>query len=184
LTGWVVHAWSQPVYYGYGAGGNVYYEDNAVYIDGTETCSAEEYYEQANTIAASVPEVSEEQADAVEWLPLGVFALAKEGVSETNLMLQLAVSKEGIVAGTFFNETTESSRPVEGTVDSKTQRAAWTFADGKNTDIVMETGIYDLTENEASMLVHFGPDKTQSWVLVRLDEPDADATEPEEVSGG
>jgi hypothetical protein len=187
VTGWLAYSWPEPVYYGYGTGGNVYYEGDTVYVDGTADCSAEEYYEQASTLATSVPEIPEQQAEQVEWLSLGVFAVTQEDVDESDMMLQLAVSKEGIIGGTAFNETTGVSRPVEGTVDQKTQRAAWTFADGKNTDVVMETGVYNLTQDETTMLVHFGSDQTQSWVLVRLDEPEsegADAAQGATQNGG
>ena len=93
------------------------------------------------------------------------------------MLLQLAVSKEGFVAGTLFNESTESSRPVEGMVDKETQRAVWSPVDGKNAGVVMETGIYNLTQDQATALVHFSPDKTQTWVMVRLEEPAEEAAQ-------
>ena len=176
VTRWVVYGWARPFYYSYGTGGTVYYEGDTVYVNGQQSCTAEEYYQQATDIAGSIPEISDGKADQVEWMPLGVFAVTQEGVDETNMLLQLAVSKEGMIAGTLFNESTDSARPVEGMVDNETQRAVWSFADGKNTDVVMETGIYSLTENEATALVHFGAGQTQTSVLVRLDEPE----EPEQ----
>ena len=172
MTGWITYAWPQPIYYTYGTGGNVYYQDNSVYIDGKESCTSEEYYQQAEAIADDVPQMTEQQADEVEWLPLGVFALTQEGVNDSNYLLQLAVSKEGVIAGTLINEETESVRSVEGRVDKETQRAAWQFVDGKNPEVVMETGIYSLTEDECTALVHFGPDKTQEVVMVRMDQPE------------
>ena len=137
-------------------------------------CSSTEYYQQACKIAESVPKIDETQAEDIQWLPLGVFAVIKDGQRDENLLLQLAVSKEGIIAGTLFDESDDSARPVEGTVDKDTQRAVWTFTDGTSSDMVMETGIYNLTKNETTMLVHFGPEKTQTWTLVRLDEPAGD----------
>ncbi len=122
-------------------------------------------------IATNLPEVTEDQAEQIEWLPLGVFALSDES-GESNSVLQLAVSKEGVITGSYYNEDTNVSRPIEGTVDKKTQRAAWTFADGEDTDIVMETMIYNLTEDKTTALVHFGPDQTQEWSLIRLEEPE------------
>jgi len=53
--------------------------------------------------------------------------------------------------------------------DPKTQRAAWTI--GKNQNTVIETGIYNLTKEQTPVLVHFGKDKTQQWVLVRMEKP-------------
>jgi hypothetical protein len=54
-------------------------------------------------------------------------------------------------------------------VDRKTQRAAWTVGDKKET--VYETGMGNLSEPETSILVHFGKDRTQQWTLVRLEPP-------------
>ena len=112
-------------------------------------------------------------ADKTEWLPLGVFALSRGDSGVSNTVLQLAVSKEGVISGTYYNSDTDIARPVKGRVDKKTQRAAWTFSDGKNTDIVMETGINNLTQDQAVALVHFGKDTTQQWLMVRLKEPPA-----------
>ena len=116
-----------------------------------------------------MPEVD---PDAVEWLPLGVFALAEKGsesVEDATLYLQLAISKEGIIAGTFQNTATGSSTEVEGTIDRTSQRAAWGPV-GKDWPI-METGINNLSENEAGALLHFAEGQTQQWTMVRLDEP-------------
>ncbi len=177
VTRWVAYAWATPRYYYYGSGGTVYYEGDTVYVEGQQPVSSEQYYQQVTEIATSVPEMTDAQAEQVEWMPLGVFALTQEGADDTNLLLQLAVTKEGFIAGTLYNETTETSRPVEGTVDKETQRAAWSPVDGKNADVVMETGLYNLTEDETTAFVHFGKEKTQMWVMVRLDEPEA---EPEQ----
>ena len=156
------------------------YEDNSVYINGEVACTAEEYYQQAEAIAEDVPQLTEQQADEVEWLPLGVFALTKEDVNDSNFLLQLAVSKEGVIAGTLMNEETESVRSVEGRVDKETQRAAWRFVDGKNPEVVMETGIYSLTEEQCTALVHYGPDNTQEIVMIRMDQPEEDSGETEQ----
>lgn len=137
--------------------------------NGEELCSTEEYATQAQTIANSVPEVD---VNNVEMLPLGVFALTEDGgsVEESTLFLQLAISKEGIIAGTFQNTATDSSTEVEGTIDKDSQRAAWGPV-GENWPI-METGIYNLTENEASALLHFEDGQTQQWTMMRLDKPE------------
>ena len=165
-----MHRWTQPVYYRYESGGNVYYENNVVYVNGEQYGSAEQYYGEAEQIATSVPEMTDEQAAAMEWMPLGVFALTAEGVNASSMYLQVALSIEGVLAGTFYNESTGTTHPVEGMVDEKTQRAVWKAADGTNPDLVMETGVYNLTEDQAEVLVHFGPEQTQNVLLVRLDE--------------
>jgi len=175
LTAWAVARWNQPIYYSYGTGGSVYYEGDAVYVDGEQYGTAEQYYDEASTIAASAPEITEESAEAMEWLPLGVFALTGDGVGASQMYLQLAINKNSVISGTFYNETTSVTYEVEGYVDAKTQRAAWYAPDSKNSDLVMETGVYNLTEDEADALVHFGPDRTQTWKMVRLAESDRPA---------
>ncbi len=172
VTGWFVGRWTRPIYYTYGSGGTVYYENNMVYVNGQQYGTPEQYYTNTAELAASVPEVTDEQAEAMEWMPLGVFAITQENVNETNMLIQLAVNKEGVIAGTFYNESTDVGHPVEGMVDQETQRAAWRAADGTNENIVMETGVYNLTQDEASVLVHFGPETTQTWTLVRVEQPE------------
>jgi hypothetical protein len=54
-------------------------------------------------------------------------------------------------------------------VDKKTQRAAWIIGDKKDT--VYETGVGNLSQPEAPMLVHFGKDRTQQWLLVHMKQP-------------
>jgi hypothetical protein len=163
--------WGAPAYYDYGTGGNVYYEGETVYANG-EAIPAEEYATQAETLATSAPEV--ENPDEMEWLPLGVFAITKDGDTDVapNMFLQLAVSKEGIIAGTYQNKTTDETQSIEGMVDQKSQRAAWTIT-GKNTPI-METGIANLTENETTALVHFADGTTQQFLMLHIEKPKAD----------
>ncbi len=173
VTGWIVGAsaayGASPAYYDYGE--TIYYEGDQVYEGGKPIATAEQYYQQAVSLASSA--VSKPPKDE-EWLPLGVFAIAAGQSTDSNMMLQLAVNKQGVIQGTYQNTTTDTARPVRGMVDKKTQRAAWTFADGKNTDIIMETGLFNLTQDQAEALVHFGKDKTQQWLMVRLPQPVAE----------
>ena len=171
LTDWLRHRWTRPVYYVYGPGGNVFYRESVVYVDGAAYSTADAYYQQARAIALAAPDLDEAAAARLEWLPLGVFAITRKGVTETNTYLQLAVTREGILGGTYFNEATGASRPIEGTVDNNTQRAAWTFADGNNSEFVVETSFYNLTQDEVPVLVHFGPDRTQEGRLIRVEPP-------------
>ena len=157
---------SRPYYYGYGD--NIYYSGDYVYIDGQQAATGEEYYAQAEKIATSAPKVK--AAETQDWLPLGVFALYQGDSKDSNMVLQLAMNKQGVLSGTYYNVATNTERPVSGMVDKKTQRAAWTFADGKNTDIVMETGLGNLTEDQGPALVHFGQNKTEQWLMVRQKE--------------
>jgi hypothetical protein len=168
--------WGSGYYYDYGSGGSGgssgYSSDTGTMYADEATYSSPEYCQQAEELAASAPE--EPPADT-EWMPLGVFAMTSDDNSSAsttpNMFLQLAVSKEGIIAGTYQNKTTGKSESVEGMVDKESQRAAWTIS-GKNTPI-METGLQNLTMNETQGLVHFADGTTQRWLLVRIANPNA-----------
>ena len=164
-------AWTspKPVYNAYGTGGNVYYEDNSVYVNGESAGTVEQYAQQLGTLLAAAP--PPDKVEAGDWLPLGAFALTREGVDDSQGMIELAVNKQGVVAGTYFNEATGVSRPVKGMADAKTQRVALGFADGKNADAILETVVYNLTQAEAPAMMHFGAMQATPVLLVRLDPP-------------
>jgi hypothetical protein len=169
LTDWVDYGWSEPIYYNYGE--NVYYEDGSVYYGDQPVCTEEEYAAQAEAIVMSAPETA---PAAEDWMSLGVYAMTSDGQStgaEPTMFLQLAVSKQGLINGTFQNTATNSVQAIEGMVDKQTQRAAWT-AVGKSRPL-METGIGNLTQDTTPALVHFPDGTTQQWMLVRMDKPGA-----------
>jgi hypothetical protein len=175
VAAWLPWRWSQPAYYNYGD--NIYYQDGSVYYGDNAVATAEEYAQQAQQLAQAVPE--DVDTEKVEWMPLGVFALTQDGEAsgpEPTIFLQLAVSKQGIIAGTVQNKATDNAFEVEGTIDQKSQRAAWGPV-GKSWPI-METGINNLTQDSAPALLHFEDGQTQQWLLVRLDEQKTDATSP------
>ena len=139
------------------------------------SATVDQYIEQAQAIATSIP--PDVQPAAEDWLPLGVFAITQDGESandEPTMFLQLAVSKQGIIAGMFQNTTSGVTKSVEGMVDKETQRAAWT-AEGESRPL-METGIGNLTQDTAGVLVHFANGDTQRWLLARLNNPQQPAS--------
>jgi hypothetical protein len=83
--------------------------------------------------------------------------------------IQLAVNKQGVIRGNYTDTTANTSQVIQGSVDKKTQRVAFTVGD--NTANVIETGLYNLTKDEAPCLIHFGQDRTEQWDLVRLNNP-------------
>lgn len=162
--------WAQPVYYDYGQGGNVVYNDNSVYINGDQVATTTEFAQSAADLATVPAPASEEEAEKAEWLPLGTFAVSSgEKDVDPNRIVQLTVSKEGILSGTIYNTQTDETQSIQGQVDKQTQRVAFRMGDSE--DLVVETGLYNLTQNEAPLLVHFGPDKVENWLLVRLEDP-------------
>ncbi len=173
LTGWVGYGWTEPMPYSYGE--NVYYEGDSVYYGDQVVATSDEYAQQAADLVAGAPQVA---PDSAEWLPLGVFAVSPDGAASgppPTLFLQLAISKEGILAGTLHNAATDETQTIDGLADKESQRAAWAVQGQARP--IMETGIVNLTEDTAPALVHFADGTTQQWLLVRLEEP-APAPQP------
>jgi hypothetical protein len=161
-------------YYDYGEGGNCYYEDDQVYYDGEVVATADEYAEQAMSYADAGAETIDAAVAAdtdIEWMPLGVFALVHEDEGEPTFYMQLQIAKDGTISGTYVNSAKDTTETIQGSIDKDSQRAAWTVGDNANT--VIETGLVNLTKDEAPALIHFGTERTQEWLLVRMDEPDA-----------
>ena len=147
----------------YDYGSTVLYQGGNVYVEGQPAGSAAQYYDQAGSLAASGDAKQEDQAD---WLSLGVFGMVQGQQTDPTMIFQLAVNHQGIIRGNFHNTMTDTTLPVHGAVDKKTQRVAWTMGDNKST--IIDTGLANLTKDEGPALVHFGKDKTQEWLLVRL----------------
>ncbi|MEQ9407656.1 MAG: hypothetical protein RIK87_08000 [Fuerstiella sp.] len=155
-----------PVYYDYG--NNVIYEDNSVYVNGDNVGTAEEYYGQAADLA-SEGAAADAPADG-DWLPLGVFALTKIDQTKSDISIQLAVNKQGVIRGNYTDSAQNQNEIIQGSVDKQAQRVA--FTTGENTTNVIETALYNLTKDEAPCLMHFGTESTEQMLLVRLQKPD------------
>jgi hypothetical protein len=182
---------------GGGSGGghstsNVTYNNNNVYINGQPVGTSAQYYTQAQQLAQSgitnyvqpAPDYSESENDgddeepgsptdsagnAANWRALGVFALASPGQTASNQMLQLAINKDGILRGNYYNQLTNETSEIYGALDKKTQRVSWTI--GNNTATVFDAGLIDLTKKDSSVLVHYGPSNTDRMALIRLEGP-------------
>jgi hypothetical protein len=145
---------------GYGASSPIFYDSGYVYpIQGTGISSPQQ------------PLPSSSATDAI-WLPMGVFALVEErsAMANPNMFLQLVLNKEGVIAGTFFNTSLDETTSVVGLVDPNTQLATFTFGSTPNSAVV-QTGIYNLTQDQASALITFPTGQTQNWLMVRLNQP-------------
>ena len=152
----------------YEYGSTVVYQDDTVYFNGEAAYSAEEYSQSATAIADTGREAKVTKEE--EWLPLGVFAMVQGEEQTSNNIFQLAVNKDGIIRGTYYNALTDATETVLGSVDKKMQRAAWTVGDKKKP--VYEAGIANLTKDQTTMLVHYGKDRSQQFTLFRIEQPD------------
>jgi hypothetical protein len=158
----------EPVYYNYGE--SVVYSGDTVTLAGESEVPAEVYAQQAIDIAATGKAMGEPNPD--DFQLLGVFAMVQEGEEKSTNIFQLGVNKDGVIRGNYYNALTDTTEPVFGSVDKKTQRAAWTVADRKSP--VYEAGIANLTTNETTMLVHYSKDNRQQFLLIRLQQPEGE----------
>lgn len=193
-TAWAAATWpyasaycgctGEPTYYDYGS--NVTYEDGNVYMGDQPVATAQEYYDQADQIAqagssadsssdnpannANTESTAENADDNEEWIPLGVFAvIAEEDQTHTDKVLQLALNREGVIRGNFQDLLTDKLTPVSGAVDKSSQRVSLKLEG--NDSVIVETGLYNLTNDEVPILVHIGPDRQEGRVLIRLQQP-------------
>ena len=110
-------------------------------------------------------------------MPLGVFAVTHDGQptgADPTMYLQLAVSKQGVIAGTLQNTATGTCKRSKAW--STRRRSAPPGRPSGKTRPIMETGIVNLTQDTTPALVHFADGTTQQWLLVRLDKPKEGAT--------
>ena len=175
-TAWATAAWAvaggycdcygEPVYYDYGE--SVYSDGENIYYDDQPVATNDEYYQQAEQIADAGATPTDEN-----WLPLGVFGLVSDGQTQADKLLQLAVNKEGAIRGNYQDLATNQVTPVSGSVDKESQRVAIKLEGNDN--FLLETGLYNLTNDEAPALLYLGKDAPQTRTLIRLQQP-ADET--------
>lgn len=156
---------TSAVYYNYGD--NVTYQDGSVYYDDQPYATEAEYADQATQIAATGQEAK--IAEDEKWQPLGVFAMTQGDETTSNDIFQIAINGDGVIRGNYYNALSDQTTPLIGSLDKKSQRVAWTMQG--DADTVYDTGLYNLTQDETTMLVHFGKDETRQVKLFRIPEP-------------
>jgi len=173
---WLGYANAEP--YSYNYGNSIVYQDGEVYYGSQAAGTAQQYYQEAADLASANASVA--PAPNAQWLPLGVFGLMANGKKTPDMVFQLAVDRSGTIRGNYFDQVTQSNLPVNGAVDKHTQRVAWKVATGQG--LVVETGLANLTQDESTALVHFGADRTEQDLLVRIKQPADGQTEQDNGS--
>jgi hypothetical protein len=86
------------------------------------------------------------------------------------MLFQLSVSHSGLISGAYQSALTDDKQTVAGQVDPKTQQAAWRVGENRNTIYI--TSLPNLTQDASPITLYFGDKRTQTWLLVRLPEPE------------
>lgn len=177
-NGWAAANWSTASsWLGIGGDPDVYYYDDSGNPITMSQQDASTYSppvqqniyvnQQPGQTATTLP-TAQPQGD---WLPIGVFAIGTSADSApySNMVVELAMRKDGFISGTYYNAGTDQTYPVEGMVNKETQEAVWKLSNDAGSP-VMRTGVFNLTQNVVTTQVRFPnePDKTR--VLVRLQQ--------------
>ena len=183
-----------PVPYFYGT--NVYFVGDMVYVNGVPYVHASVFHAQAVELAArGAPQapihivVNVEAAAAGtgteaatveqlqnEWMPMGTFAVLEDPeATETSIIIQLATNRLGQIAGNVFNMETDEVQPLYGAIDPETQRVAMRV-EGRNE--IVECGLWNLTQDTLTVLLHIDEHTTEERTFVRLSDPDEEELAP------
>lgn len=184
---WRPAAWASLASWGAWNWGTPYYYDDSGYAYPVTDTSTYAYpYSTTTTITQPMQtqpvqtQIIQQQpmqspqtsvATAEEWMPLGVFAIGNNATiaAQSNRFMQLAISKNGEIAGVLYNVETDAAQDLTGMVDTASQKAYWTLSNRTDSPIA-STGIYNLTENQTPVNVHFADGSDQTWTLIRLEQ--------------
>ena len=155
---------AQPLMYDYG--GNVVIQKDSVYVNGVFLGTPQQYAEQAAQIAAAG--VTDPPAET-KWLPLGVFAIVEGTATTSDEVFLIAIDQRGIIRGNYHNVKVNQLIAISGSIDPRSQRAAWTSGDDKLP--VYEAGVGNLTKDATTMLVHLPDGTSHQMSLIRLAQP-------------
>jgi hypothetical protein len=164
--------WGTPYYWDYGPGEYIYCNGGNVYVNGRLYEPVPVYYAQTVRLIDQAPLLDEDAAADADWMPLGVFAVTPDGENQPSVIMQLAITKNGILGGTATDQQAGTSFNIQGTVDQKTQRAVWSYVDAGNHRIVMESSVNNLTQDESTGLIHYSANDQRVVEFVRMPEPD------------
>ena len=158
--------WAATGAYFYYDGGDVYYSQTP---DSYQSIVIAPLDYGATEEAIATPQGAENGTES-DWLPLGNYALTSSSntVVTPNMYMQLALNKQGRIEGTFYNSSSDDVFPVKGYVERETQRVVMQIIGDDHTPI-LETGLYNLTEGQAPVQLHFSNGQVQNWMLVKLE---------------
>jgi hypothetical protein len=146
--------------------GTVYTSDTDGDDDATDD-SATSDDDQANDDGTTTTSTDE------KFLSLGVFSLSPQNQQDATAMVQLAVGKDGMLRGSYYDVLTDQDQTIQGAVDKKSQRIFWTV--GPNGPVRFETELSQLTQAKGQVTLRFNDGQTKSWALARYENANAAA---------
>ena len=141
---------------------NIIFHGDVIYVNRQPIASYKDFILSARYVSDSA-----DKPDSSGWLPLGSFVVSNSNTTSLNPQaIQLAVNREGIIAGIYAHWHSKSVHSVQGIVNPLTQRVVFTIGDKYY--ITMETGLANFLENEIRLWVHLPDEHSETWLLARL----------------
>ncbi len=114
-----------------------------------------------------------------QMLTLGVYTMAPAGQQASTVLVHLAVSRSGIVRGTFCDLKLDRDFDIAGAVDRQTGRVAWAVRPAGRQ--VFDTALQELTLQSGPLAVHHADGTSSEWTIAHYeplwaeDDPPYDA---------
>jgi len=119
------------------------------------------------TVAANAaPTATPQPANAEEWLPVGIYALATAKDAPALQMLQLVVDHQGTLRGVYYDSVTDTSHNVVGTLNPSTQVAQWRLE--SNSQTTFQAPLQELTQPSGNLQVT-GPSGPHLWRIAQVE---------------
>jgi hypothetical protein len=160
-------------------------EDSTVQTSDDETAAQDDLQSQSTDESASDEATDESSNDSLtaaelaargnvdlpsdtEFLPLGVFAMGPAHQEDASAVAQFAVSKDGILRGSYADLITDQGQTIYGAVDKPSGRVAWTV--GRDGKAVFETTLASLTSSAGPAVLNLPNGTTRDWTLARYED--------------
>ncbi len=162
-------AWlgAEAVYPGGGDVTNVYTADGLVQQD--EQVADEGVAGAKETGADLAARGAVDVPNDTQFLSLGVYALAPVEHKQATALVQLSVTHDGVLRGSYVDLLSDQGQTVVGAVDKVSQRVAWTL--GEHGPVVFETTLETLAQPEGPVSLQFADGRAHQYTLARYQSP-------------
>ncbi len=112
------------------------------------------------------PATAEDDTEAAEpeWVNLGVYELLAPGEAAATRWMELAVARDGRVAGNYFDRALGDVDPIHGRADPESMRLWWSVGEGT---AVFQTTFDELMQPEGRLSVQPAEGEPDHWRIVR-----------------
>jgi hypothetical protein len=142
-------------------------EDGSANAEETNQTQTAQQQSQPLDAAALVAIGAQAVPNDAEFLPLGVYALAPQGHSDATSVVQLSVTKDGILRGSYCDLVSDQGQTIYGAIDKQSRKAAWTIGAGGRT--IFETTLDNLTQANGQVALEFPGGDVKQFTLARFE---------------